>query len=56
MAILQLISDIIVLASMVVTACSIIVAVRPAPEGDAWESKLYRIIDTLALNVGHAKK
>ena len=56
MAILQLISDVVVIAAMVVTMCSIVVAVRPAPEGDTWKSKLYRVINVLALNVGHAKK
>jgi len=41
---------------MVVTVCSIIAAVTPTPQDDAWLAKLYRFIDIMAVNVGHAKK
>jgi hypothetical protein len=54
--ILQLISDLAAIAPMVVTVCSIIAAVTPTPQDDAWMAKLYRFIDIMAVNVGHAKK
>jgi hypothetical protein len=54
--ILQLISDLAAIAPMVVTVCSIIAAVTPTPKDDAWMAKLYRFIDIMAVNVGHAKK
>lgn len=53
--ILQLISDLAAIAPMVVTVCSIIAAVTPTPQDDAWMAKLYRFIDIMAINIGKAK-
>jgi len=53
--ILQLISDLAAIAPMVVTVCSIIAAVTPTPQDDAWLAKLYKFIDIMALNIGKAK-
>ena len=53
--ILQLISDLAAIAPMVVTVCSIIAAVTPTPQDDAWMAKLYKFIDILAINIGKAK-
>lgn len=56
MDIIKLISDIAAIAPMVISICSIIAAVTPTPQDDAWMAKLYRLIDIMAINVGHAKK
>ena len=56
MDILKVLSDLAAIAPMVVTVCSIIAAVTPTPKDDMWLSKLYRFIDIMAVNVGHAKK
>lgn len=56
MVVLQVLSDLAAIAPMVVTVCSIIAAVTPTPQDDAWMAKLYRFIDIMAVNVGHAKK
>lgn len=39
----------------VVAAASAIAALTPTPKDDTWASKLYKIVDWLALNVGKAK-
>lgn len=54
--ILQLISDIAVIAPMVVTVCSVIAAATPTPKDDQWIAKLYKIIEILAINIGKAKQ
>ena len=41
--------------TMIVTAASLIAASTPTPKDDVWISKLYKMIDLLALNVGKAK-
>lgn len=56
MDIMRLISDIAAIAPMVISICSIIAAVTPTPQDDAWVAKLYRFIDIMAINIGHAKK
>ena len=56
MVVLKVLSDLAAIAPMVVTVCSIIAAVTPTPQDDAWMAKLYRFIDIMAVNVGHAKK
>lgn len=56
MDIMRLISDIAAIAPMVISICSIIAAVTPTPQDDAWMAKLYRFIDIMAINIGHAKK
>jgi len=53
--VLQVLSDLAAVAPMVVTVCSIIAAVTPTPQDDAWLAKLYRFIDIMALNIGKAK-
>ncbi|QIE57731.1 hypothetical protein G5B40_03055 [Pikeienuella piscinae] len=42
-------------AFAIVAAASAIAAVTPTPRDDALLGKVYRILDTLALNVGYAK-
>ena len=56
MVILQVLSDIASVAPMVISVCSIIAAITPTPKDDAWMAKLYRFIDIMAVNIGHAKK
>ena len=56
MDILKVLSDLAVVAPMVVTVCSVIAAVTPTPKDDAWLAKLYKFIDIMAVNIGHAKK
>lgn len=56
MVILQVLSDLVAIAPMVVTVCSIIAALTPTPKDDVWLEKLYRFIDIMALNVGKAKQ
>lgn len=55
MVVLQALSDLAAIAPMVVTVCSIIAAVTPTPQDDAWMAKLYKFIDILAINIGKAK-
>ena len=55
MNVMQLISDLAAIAPMVVTVCSVIAAVTPTPQDDAWMAKLYKFIDILAINIGKAK-
>jgi hypothetical protein len=55
MDILKILSDLVSIAPMVVTICSIIAAVTPTPKDDIWIGKLYRFIDIMAINVGKAK-
>ena len=38
-----------------VTLASTVAAVTKTPEDDNWISKIYRILDFLALNIGRAK-
>ena len=52
----QVLADIASVAPMVISVCSIIAAVTPTPKDDAWLAKLYRFIDIMAVNIGHAKK
>lgn len=52
----QVLADIASVASMVISVCSIVAALTPTPKDDAWMAKLYRFIDIMAVNVGHAKK
>ncbi len=44
------------LAFSIVAIASSIAAVTKTPADDAWISKIYKIIDVLALNVGYAKE
>ena len=55
MVVLQVLSDLAAIAPMVVTVCSIIAAVTPTPQDDAWMAKLYKFIDIMAINIGKAK-
>tara|TARA_S200002703_G_scaffold117187_1_gene102758 strand:- start:522 stop:698 length:177 start_codon:yes stop_codon:yes gene_type:complete len=41
--------------TLIVTISSIIAAVTPTPKDDVWISKLYKLIDLAALNIGKAK-
>ena len=53
---MQVLADLVSVAPMVIRVGSIIAAVTPTPKDDAWMAKLYRFIDIMAVNVGHAKK
>lgn len=53
---LAILADIAAVAPMVISICSIIAALTPTPKDDEWMSKVYRFIDILAINVGHAKE
>jgi hypothetical protein len=52
---LQLITDIANIATAIIAISSIIAALTPTPKDDVWISKLYRIIDIMAVNIGKAK-
>ena len=54
--VMQVLADLASVAPMVISVCSIIAAVTPTPKDDMWLSKLYRFIDIMAVNIGHAKK
>jgi hypothetical protein len=43
------------IATMVVAVASAIASVTPTPKDDVFISKLYKVIDLLAFNVGKAK-
>lgn len=53
---MQVLADLASVAPMVISVCSIIAALTPTPKDDMWLSKLYRFIDIMAVNIGHAKK
>ena len=40
----------------IVTIASIVAASTPTPKDDEWISKLYKLIDLLAVNIGKAKQ
>lgn len=48
-------SDIVVLASLVISAASALAALTPTPKDDAKLMKARKVLETLALNVRHAK-
>ncbi len=39
----------------IIAIASLVAAVTPTPRGDKFLSKLYKVIDFLALNIGKAK-
>ena len=39
----------------IVTGASALAALTPTPKDDSFLGKIYKIIDWLALNIGHAK-
>ncbi len=41
--------------AIIVTVASLITALTPTPKDNAWMGKIYKIIETLALNIGKAK-
>ena len=41
--------------SGIVTAASAVTALTPTPRDDSVVGKIYRVIELLALNIGHAK-
>ena len=47
--------QLLVVLTSIVTAASVIAAITPTPADDTAVGKLYKIIDTLALNFGRAK-
>ena len=48
-------TELIGIATAIVTAASAIAALTPTPQDDTWVGKAYRIVDWLALNIGRAK-
>ena len=42
-------------AMSVVSAASVVTAVTPTPRDDHFAGSLYKILEILALNIGHAK-
>lgn len=49
-------TELIGIATAIVTAASAIAALTPTPADDTWVGKAYRIVDWLALNIGRAKE
>ncbi len=48
-------TELIGIATSIVTAASAIAALTPTPQDDTWVGKAYRVVDWLALNIGRAK-
>lgn len=48
-------SDLIGVATTIVAAASAVAALTPTPKDDTWVTKIYKVVDWLALNVGKAK-
>ena len=44
------------IVTSVVTVASSIASLTPTPKDDHWVSKLYKLVDLLALNIGRAKE
>lgn len=42
-------------ALAVVAAASAVTALTPSPKDDSWLARLRAVLETLALNIGHAK-
>ena len=49
-------TELIGIATAIVTAASAIAALTPTPQDDTWVGKAYRVVDWLALNIGRAKE
>ena len=50
------IETVIAIVTAVVTLASLVASVTPTPKDNAVIAKLYKVIDLLALNIGHAKE
>lgn len=50
------IETVIAIVTAVVTLASLVASVTPTPKDNAVITKLYKVIDLLALNIGHAKE
>ena len=50
------IETVIAIVTAVVTLASLIASITPTPKDNAVIAKLYKVIDLLALNIGHAKE
>ena len=50
------IETVIAIVTAVVTLASLIASITPTPKDNAVITKLYKVIDLLALNIGHAKE
>lgn len=44
------------IAFAIISAASLIAALTPTPRDDLLLGKIYKLVDALALNVGHAKE
>ncbi len=44
------------IAFSIIAVASSIAAVTKTPADDEWISKIYKVVDILALNIGHAKE
>ncbi len=53
--IIQNSDSLLAIVTTIVAAASAIAALTPTPQDDAWISKVYKLVDWLALNVGKAK-
>jgi hypothetical protein len=49
-------TELIGIATAIVTAASAIAALTPTPQDDTWVGKAYRVVDWLAMNIGRAKE
>lgn len=50
------IETVIAIVTAVVTLASLIASITPTPKDNAVIAKVYRLVDLLALNIGHAKE
>ena len=52
---MEMIVNIVIYITIIVTVASLIAASTPTPKDDVWIGKLYKFVDLLALNIGKAK-
>jgi|TARA_R110002073_G_scaffold186829_1_gene345433 hypothetical protein len=53
---MEMIVNIVIYITIIVTVASLIAASTPTPKDDVWIGKLYKFVDLLALNIGKAKE
>ena len=53
---MEMIVNIVIYITIIVTVASLIAASTPTPKDDVWIGNLYKFVDLLALNIGKAKE
>ena len=50
MVLLDWLSDLVISVSLIISAASIVATLTPSKKDDEWLGKLYKLVDTIALN------